>query len=126
MKTATIALPLHNGATNRRRITLTASDDDLAFHTIARVRMDLRPSMKSPALLRLDTAAADTPGGSSLVIVSATASVIVLRLTIGAVDSAALPYSGEFGADLEFDHPSAEIDRPLRIFWTPDGEYTHP
>lgn len=130
METADVQLPLRNGTTIQYRGTLEESADDGATWapldcTGCTLRADVRltANKKGPAKLSLSTALPATANGSSLAWADAAGGVYVL--TIEAADSAALPTEDEMGTDVELVSPSGYVDRPLRITWTPDGEYTH-
>jgi hypothetical protein len=126
METYQASLVLRNGTTVGHEIALQASDDSLAFDTLAEVRAHLRDKKgDATPLLSLSTAGPATPGGSYLAISEATPSRLVLRHILRPGDTERLPADEDLGEDFELVWPSEDVDRPLRIIWITDGEWTH-
>lgn len=125
MQTTHYAWPLRNGTTVEHEFMVQASDASFALDTV-HAALDVRRAPGSPALLELRSGVPATAGGSSLTITTATPQLVLVRLTLGAGDTAALPAQGRLRSDLLLVWPDGRAARPARVTWKPDGTFTAP
>jgi hypothetical protein len=121
--TKAYAWPLRTGTTVEHEFLVQASDASLALHTVHAV-LDVRRTPSSAARLSLRSGQPPTAGGSALAIVTATPQLLLVRLTLGAGDTATLPGPGKWRSDLLLVWPDGPLARPARVTWTPDGSFT--